>query len=81
VEIEVETGAAQGGVDNNSSREVQAPTSSNQSQVEVNYSIARDRFKREIRKPARYVNSNGLVAYIFTVAEQIFEGAEPPTLY
>ena len=57
VEIDVEIGTAQGGAIDNSSREVQAPISPNQPQVEDDYSIARDRPKREIRKPTHHVNS------------------------
>ena len=49
VEIEIEIGAAQGGAADNSSREVQTATSPNQSQVEDDYSIARDHLRREIR--------------------------------
>jgi len=41
--------------------------------VEDNYSITRDRPRREIRKSARYVNSEGLIAYAFTVAREIIE--------
>ena len=71
LEIEVETGATQGGVADNSSREVQVPTGPDQSQVEDDYLIAHDRPRREIRKPACYVVSEGLVAYAFTVARDI----------
>jgi len=39
--------------------------------MEDDYSIARDRPRREIRKPARYVNTEGLIAYAFTVATKI----------
>ena len=60
VEIEVETGVAQGEAANNFSREVQATISPNQSQVEDDYSIARDRPRRDIRRPARYVDSEDL---------------------
>jgi len=73
VEIEVEIVTAQGGAIDISSREVQAPTSPNQPQVEDDYSITRDRPRREIRKPARYVDSEGLIAYAFTVAREIVE--------
>ena len=46
MKIEAETCADQGGVADNFSREVQAPISPNQSQVEDDYSIARDRPRR-----------------------------------
>ena len=39
------------------------------------YSIARYRPRREIGKPARYVNSEGLVTNALTVAKEILEGA------
>ena len=79
VEIEVVISTSQGGGIDNSSREVQAPKSPNQPQVEDDYSIARDRPRREIRRLARYVDSEGLVAYAFTVAVEIPESAEPST--
>jgi len=47
--------------------------------VEDDYSIARDHPRREIRRTARYVDSEGLVVYAFTVAEEIPESAEPST--
>jgi len=47
--------------------------------VEDDYSIARDRPRREIRRPAHYVDSEGLVAYAFAVAEEIPESVEPST--
>jgi len=71
VGIEVETGVTQGGVYNNSSRDVQAPTSPNQSQVNDDYSIAHDHPRTEIRKPARYIGSEGLVDYAFIAAGEI----------
>ena len=71
LEIEVETGATQGGVVDNSSREVQAPTGPDQSQVEDDYLIAHDRPRREIRKPACYVDSERLITYAFIVAREI----------
>ena len=43
--------------------------------MEDDYSIACDRPRREIRRPTRYVDSEGLVAYALTVAEKIFESA------
>jgi len=45
--------------------------------LEDAYSIARNRPRREIKKPARYVDSEGLVTYAHTVVEEIPEGAEP----
>jgi len=47
--------------------------------VEDDYSIACDRPRREIRRPARYVDSEGLIAYAFTVVEEILKSAEPST--
>ena len=41
--------------------------------------MAYDHPMREIRKPARCVDSEGLVAYPLTVTEDIPEGAEPST--
>ena len=79
VEIEVEISTTQGGATENSSREVQAVISSNQSQVEDDYSIARYHPRREIRRLVRYVDSEGLVPYAFTVVEEILESAEPST--
>ena len=82
IETDAKTVTAQSGVVDHYSKEVQPtkPSSSiNQPQVEDDYSIARYRPKREIRKPARYVDSEGLVAYALTVAEEIPEGTEPST--
>jgi len=47
--------------------------------VEDDYCIACDRPKREIRRLARYVDSEGLVAYTFIVAEEIPKSVEPST--
>jgi len=79
----VETAVAQGGAADHPNREVQATeprssaTSPNQSQVEDDYSIAYDHPRREIKKPSRYVDSEGLVAYAFIAVEEIPEGAKP----
>jgi len=67
------------------SREVQttktnsSTTSPNQPKMEDYYSIARDCPRREIRKLAYYVDSEGLITYALTAAEQIPEGVEPST--
>jgi len=45
--------------------------------VEVGHSIARDRLRREIRRPARYNDDEGLIAYALSVAEEVPEGVEP----
>jgi len=47
--------------------------------VEDDYSIPCDHPRREIRKLAHYVDSEGLVAYALTVTEEIPESAEPST--
>jgi len=47
--------------------------------VEDDYSIARDSPRREIRRPGHYVDSEGLVAYAFTVAEEIPKSVDPST--
>ena len=39
--------------------------------MEDDYSIARDRPRREIRKPAPYVDSEGLITYAFRVTREI----------
>jgi len=80
MEIDAKTVVAQGGAADHSSREVWAtkPSSSiNQPQVEYDYSLAHDRLRREIRKPACYTNSEGLVAYAVIVVKEIPEGVEP----
>lgn len=41
------------------------------------YSIARDRVRRQIRKPARYTDSDNLVAYALSVAQEVNDGVEP----
>jgi len=45
--------------------------------VEDDYFIAHDHPRREIRKLARYIDSEGLVAYALTVEYEISEGVEP----
>jgi len=47
--------------------------------VEDDYSITRDLPRREIRRLACYVDSEGLIAYAFTVAKEIPESVEPST--
>ena len=47
--------------------------------MQDDYSKTRDRPRREIKKLARYTNSEGLVAYALTVAEEIPKGVEPST--
>jgi len=44
--------------------------------VEDDYFIACDRPRREIRKPTRYLDSEELIVYTFTFAEEIPKGAE-----
>jgi len=83
MEIEVETIAAQGGATNPPNREAQvtepSTISSDQPQVEVDHSIARDRPQREIRRPGRYNDDEGLIAYALSVIEEMPEGVEPST--
>ena len=78
MEIEVETVTAQGGAFDQPNREVQVTEpgtiSCDQSQVEIDYSIARDRPRREIRRPAHYNDDEGLIAYALSVAEEVLEG-------
>ena len=82
-EIEVETVAVQGGAANHPNKEAQGTDpgtiSSDQPQVEVAHSIARDHPRREIRRPARYNDDEGLIAYALSVAEEVPEGVEPST--
>jgi len=49
--------------------------------VENTYSIARDRPRRTIRKPARYAadNESGLIVYALAVAQETPKGIEPST--
>ena len=47
--------------------------------MEDDYSTARDRPRRAIRKPTRYVDGEGLIAYTLTVAEEIPKSAKPST--
>ena len=47
--------------------------------MEVVHSIARDRHWREIRRPARYNDDEGLIAYALSVAEEMPEGVELST--
>ena len=47
--------------------------------MEIDHSIARDRPRREIRRPARYNDDEGLIAYALSVAEEVPEGVEPST--
>ena len=72
VEVEMETVIAQGGAANKPNREAQVTEpgtiSSDQPQVEVVHSIARDHPRREIRRPARYNDDEGLIAYALSVA-------------
>jgi len=83
MEIEVETIVVQGGAANQPNREAQitepGTISHDQPQVEVGHSIARDRPQREIRRPARYNNDEGLIVYALSVAEEVPEGVEPST--
>ena len=73
VEVEMETVTAQGGAANQSNRETQVTKlgtiNSNQPQEEVAHSTARDRPRREIRRPARYNDDKGLIAYALSVTE------------
>jgi len=41
------------------------------------YSIARDRDRRQIRKPARYTDSDNLVAYALSIVQEVNDGVEP----
>ena len=41
------------------------------------YSIARDRVRRQIRKSARYTDSDNLVAYALSIAQEVNDGVEP----
>jgi len=47
--------------------------------VEDDYSIARYHPRREIRRLVRYVDSEGLVPYAFTIAEEIPQSVETST--
>ena len=81
IEVEVETTTVQGGAVEGTIREAQVTEpgaiSTNQPQEEVDHSIARDRPRREIRRPARYNDDEGLIAYALSVAEEVPEGTEP----
>ena len=66
MKIEVETVAVQGGAANHPNREAQGtePDTINFDQPQVDLpAIARDRHRREIRRPARYNDDKGLIAY------------------
>ena len=45
---------------------------------DVDYSIARDRLRREVKQPKRYSEAD-LVVYALTVAKETDEGREPQT--
>ena len=83
MEIEEETVAFQGGATNQPNREAQVSEpgtiSYDQSQVEVGHSLARDRPRREIRRPARYNDDEELMAYALSVAEEVPKGVEAST--
>ena len=83
MEIEVETVVAQGEAANQPNREAQVTEpgaiSSYQPQVEVTHSIACDRPRREIKRPARYNDDEGQIAYALSVAEEVPKGVEPST--
>ena len=54
-----------------------------ESPVEELHSIARDRPRRTIRRPARYATDgeSGMIAYALAVAQEISEGMEPSTYF
>ena len=83
MEIEVETVVAQGGATNQPNRDVQViepvTISSDQSQVEVDYSIAHDHPCREIKRLARYNDDEGLIVQTLSIVEEIPKGVEPLT--
>ena len=85
MEIEMKTIAAQGGATNKPNKEAQVTkpgtTSFDQPQVEVDHSIARDRPRREIGRPTRYNDDQGLIAYALSVADEVSEGVKPSTYY
>jgi len=47
--------------------------------VEVAQFIARDRPRREIRRPVLYNDDEGLIVYALSVVEEVPEGVEPST--
>ena len=70
---------------NTSQKNVSPSTSISPSQLltmpdsdDVDYSIARDRPRREVKQPKRYSEAD-LVAYALAVAEETDEGGEPQT--
>jgi len=83
MKIEVETVAVQDRAANQPNREAPVTEpgtiSYDQPQVQVGHSIARDHPRREIRRRARYNDDEGLIAYAFSVAEEVPEGVEPST--
>lgn len=83
MKIKVETVAVQGGAANHPNKKAQGTKpdfiNSNQPHVEVVHSIARDHPRRDIRRPARYNDDEGLIAYALSVAEEVPEGMEPST--
>ena len=84
VEIEVERVSAPGGADDQSVQQIDTaePTAArvDRPQVEeVDRSIARDRPRREIRRPARFTDEESLLAYALSVAEEVPEGEDPST--
>ena len=58
-------------------------SSPDEPEVEDTYSIARDRPRRTIRKPAHYAtdDESGLIAYALIVAQETTQGIEPSTYF
>ena len=81
MEIEVETIAVQDGAVNQPNRGAQGTESGtishDQPQVEVAHAIPHDCPQREIRRPARYNDDEGLIAYALSIAEEEPKGVEP----
>lgn len=81
MKIEVETVAVQGRAANHPNMKVQGTEletiCSDQHHVEVVHSITRDRPRREIRRPARYSDDEGLIAYTLSVTKEVPEGVDP----
>jgi len=83
MEIEVETVAVQGRATNQPNKKAQVTEpgtiSYDQPQVEIGHSIARDRPRRDIRRPARYNDDERLITYALSVAEEVPKGVESST--
>ena len=86
-EVEQAQGGAAGTCNQEQTTDAPEPTQVDEPEIETNVPqvkeqpcIARDRPRREIRRPARYTEEDdAMIAYALSVAEETPEGAEPST--